>query len=242
MSLRKLTKSQKEEIAAKQHFKCAQSVENYICPLWNRNDNKGSFGEEKYHIDHIKEIWDGGDDNISNLQALCLSCHAVKTKRNTSIRNKMKEENKKLIPNVSKKIQRINLQKVFNKMNYYIEIKSTNSFVQYSPNYPDRRFVWNPINNKPLNPLILDIFEKRTIDYGGGNIITLWKYPIDVHISFEKYEEFIKEYKNIINDDFKPNIINGIYNSKDCKFNLQDIIDINKVKYDGKLTINTLSN
>ncbi len=87
--IRKLTDSVKKIIAGRQYYKCANSPCNtqygtnqYKCPLWNRNDtHKGSFDEAGYEIDHIKEWSVTHDDSVNNLQALCLSCHRVKTKR-----------------------------------------------------------------------------------------------------------------------------------------------------------------
>ncbi len=49
----------------------------YICPQW-KNYN-GSFDKSMYHIDHIIELQYGGTNHHSNLQALCPSCHSVKT-------------------------------------------------------------------------------------------------------------------------------------------------------------------
>ena len=95
MTIRRLTRIQKENIAARQYFKCAQSVHNYNCPIWAREEHKGSFGPEKYQIDHITELWEGGTDDESNLQALCLSCHRVKTDRNAKKRAKYKSDAKK---------------------------------------------------------------------------------------------------------------------------------------------------
>lgn len=43
--------------------------------------NQGSFDEAGFQIDHIIEVKHGGTNDPSNLQALCPSCHAVKTKR-----------------------------------------------------------------------------------------------------------------------------------------------------------------
>jgi len=76
----------KKLVAGKQNFKCANSpksnvVKNYSCPLWENKGRQGSFGEEGYHIDHIKEFCVSKNDDITNLQALCVSCHSVKTKR-----------------------------------------------------------------------------------------------------------------------------------------------------------------
>lgn len=87
--LRKLTDSQKKFIAGSQKYKCANNPHillainkliNYKCPLW-RNNGDGSFDEAGYEIDHIEEYSINQNDNINNLQALCLSCHRVKTKK-----------------------------------------------------------------------------------------------------------------------------------------------------------------
>ena len=84
---RKLTESQKKLVAAKQFYKCANNnqvelkgIEKYNCPLWSKSDNQGVFDISGYDIDHIIEHCLTGDDSESNLQALCLSCHRVKTK------------------------------------------------------------------------------------------------------------------------------------------------------------------
>lgn len=86
---RKVTEAIKKRIAGKQAFKCAnrpninlKGLEGYECNLWKLNDeNKGSFDESGYEIDHINEHCKTGDDSEENLQALCKSCHLVKTKR-----------------------------------------------------------------------------------------------------------------------------------------------------------------
>jgi hypothetical protein len=77
--LRNVTESQKKRVAGRQRFKCAASVPEYTCPL------KGEpFDESGYEIDHIKELRDGGTNDLANLQALCVSCHRVKTSRMTT--------------------------------------------------------------------------------------------------------------------------------------------------------------
>jgi len=57
----------------------AVGCRNYICPLWKCNE--GMFDESGKEIDHIIEVTRGGTNDILNLQVLCPSCHAVKTKR-----------------------------------------------------------------------------------------------------------------------------------------------------------------
>lgn len=76
MVKRKIPESIKKRVAGRQRYTCA-TISNYTCPL-----NKMPFDESGYEIDHIKELRHGGTNDISNLQALCPSCHRVKTLRN----------------------------------------------------------------------------------------------------------------------------------------------------------------
>lgn len=164
---RKITKSQKEDIAAKQHFKCANSIYDYKCPLWQKENDKGTFGEEKYHIDHIKEIADGGTDDISNLQALCLSCHAVKTKRNRSMRAKMTREKKN-----ENKDTKIDLQKFIENINCVLK-KSVNSY----------ELLLNLTDNK--SNLIPTIAKPITMINHNNNKPILVKNKINFHKNFD---------------------------------------------------------
>ena len=79
---RNVSDSMKRTIAAKQSFKCANHnlITSYDCPLWD-SSREGTFDEAGYEIDHIKEHCVTGDDSPQNLQALCPSCHRVKTLR-----------------------------------------------------------------------------------------------------------------------------------------------------------------
>jgi len=82
---RNISESTKKQIAGKQSFKCAnkpgsnlRGLEGYNCIMWQYRD--GCFDEATYHIDHIVEHSLTQNNEISNLQALCLNCHTVKTK------------------------------------------------------------------------------------------------------------------------------------------------------------------
>jgi 5-methylcytosine-specific restriction endonuclease McrA len=72
---RKVSAAKKKQIAGKQRFCCA-GISGYKCPL-----DKKPFDESGYEIDHILELCNGGSNEDSNLQALCLMCHRVKTSR-----------------------------------------------------------------------------------------------------------------------------------------------------------------
>lgn len=78
-----LSKTNKDRIAMRQRFKCAnypgsqlKHLENFDCPLWQYN---GNFAESGFEVDHITEFADGCSDN-DDLQALGMDCFASKTK------------------------------------------------------------------------------------------------------------------------------------------------------------------
>jgi len=56
----------------------------YQCPMWRCND--GNIDEAGYQIDHIVEVANGGSNDLSNLQVLCVCCHSVKTKRSAKLK------------------------------------------------------------------------------------------------------------------------------------------------------------
>jgi hypothetical protein len=97
---RTLTEATKKQIAGKQRYKCAnkpganlERLGSYECLLWQHIDPtlRGIFDESGYDIDHIEEFCKSGNDSTDNLQALCKTCHIVKTK------NFMKQKSKKVI-------------------------------------------------------------------------------------------------------------------------------------------------
>ena len=91
---RKLTESQKKQVAADQKFRCAnkpnsnlKGIANYECPMWKLDG--GNFDGSGYEIDHIIDHCISQDDSPENLQALCPSCHRRKT-RNSAINKEIK--------------------------------------------------------------------------------------------------------------------------------------------------------
>ena len=78
MVKRKVSDAVKKQVAGRQRYTCS-TIYGYQCPM-----NGKPFDESGYDIDHIKELRDGGTNDLSNLQALCVSCHRVKTTRNTT--------------------------------------------------------------------------------------------------------------------------------------------------------------
>ncbi len=89
MNRRTLSEARKKLIAARQKFRCAnrpgsnlKGLDNYMCLLWKEpGEDKGIFDESLYEIDHIDEFAISGNDSDDNLQALCNSCHAYKTRK-----------------------------------------------------------------------------------------------------------------------------------------------------------------
>ncbi len=84
------TDAQKRMVAGRQCYKCANNpntslkgLETYSCPLWQRtvSDNQGSFDQSGFELDHINELSVSHDNSLDNFQALCKSCHSVKTRK-----------------------------------------------------------------------------------------------------------------------------------------------------------------
>ena len=85
------TEAQKNKIKNRQHNKCNnfphsnfQKKYGFECPLHSHPIRKGHWDIEGCEIDHIIPKHQGGDNSVRNGQALCLSCHAVKTKQERS--------------------------------------------------------------------------------------------------------------------------------------------------------------
>lgn len=83
------TEAQKRMVAGRQSFKCAnklgitlKSSDIYRCTLWRRpeSDDRGSFDQSGFELDHIEELSVSGNNSMDNYQALCKSCHSVKTR------------------------------------------------------------------------------------------------------------------------------------------------------------------
>lgn len=77
-----ISTSVKKELYTK-YTQCANHpesglVKDYDCPMWIIYG--GFFDESGYNIDHIDEFSKTYNNNIENLQLLCVCCHAVKTK------------------------------------------------------------------------------------------------------------------------------------------------------------------
>lgn len=61
---RSVSNVKKKYIASQQGWRCKNC------------NNMLDFG---YEVDHVRPLWNGGDNNVNNLQALCTTCHKTKT-------------------------------------------------------------------------------------------------------------------------------------------------------------------
>ena len=77
----------------------------YCCPLKFGNKN-GSLeyilGNYPYDIDHIKELENGGSNDLDNLQILCKTCHYTKTMISSIIKTDQSVKNNPDIMNIYK--------------------------------------------------------------------------------------------------------------------------------------------
>ena len=82
MNSRYIKKNVKIELFNK-YPKCANYPDsgiilNYNCPMWKLYD--GDFDSSGYEIDHIDEFSRTNNNDVDNLQLLCVCCHKVKTR------------------------------------------------------------------------------------------------------------------------------------------------------------------
>jgi hypothetical protein len=132
MSIRDIKEATKKKIAGKQFYRCANkpditlyNLENYNCPMWSLYN--GSFDESGYDIDHIIEFSISQNNMEDNLQALCVSCHRVKTRNFAGCKKQyigqVKEQVKKCKKNKKtenmKEYQKIYREQCKNKMKEY---------------------------------------------------------------------------------------------------------------------------
>ena len=82
------TTFQKKKIASDQRWKCKSCKKTL---------------DEKYQVDHIVAVCDGGTSEYDNGQALCPSCHALKTKRDDAKRQQSKQQSAKTNQNRKEK-------------------------------------------------------------------------------------------------------------------------------------------
>jgi hypothetical protein len=101
---RTLSESTKKQIAGRQGYKCAnfpgsnlERIGAYKCILWKLDNSifQGNFDITGYDIDHITEFCKSGNDSPDNLQALCKTCHMVKTRNFMTVRTKKPKKTKK---------------------------------------------------------------------------------------------------------------------------------------------------
>lgn len=89
-----LSDHEKKRILGRQRNRCmnvlSPSIVGYTCPLSYDPVLPGVFDEAGCEYDHILELAEGGSNDLTNFQALCVSCHRVKTARYNYERMKSK--------------------------------------------------------------------------------------------------------------------------------------------------------
>ena len=95
---RSISYKDKIKILREQDYKCSNipgsklyNLDNYECPMWKHNH--GSFDKSGFEADHIIEYCLSQDSSLSNMQLLCHSCHAQKTRNFAENKNKINLEN-----------------------------------------------------------------------------------------------------------------------------------------------------
>lgn len=73
-----LTPSRRNEIAWRQQWKCVGECQQLLPPTWC--------------MDHIVPLRNGGTNELSNFQALCANCHALKTLKETQHAHELKSQ------------------------------------------------------------------------------------------------------------------------------------------------------
>lgn len=75
---RKLRSHEREAILDRQAYRCAGRDCSTNLRIW------------PFEVDHVIPLWMGGADEPSNMEALCLPCHKVKTAADAKARAKAK--------------------------------------------------------------------------------------------------------------------------------------------------------
>lgn len=184
MSKRKVTESVKKSVAAKQDFKCANFpgsniISDYECVY--HQCRSGTFDEAGYEIDHVVEFSETQDDKISNLQALCIPCHRVKTIRfNREKKSKAKTKSKakrKLKANIFK-------IKLENSKHSYLCIKSESEKIGpfVIPNQSGFKTICDGLQIDNTGDILSgSILEEQTMNPGFGNSLN---YPSTYNIKY----------------------------------------------------------
>lgn len=183
MSKRNVTDATKKLIAGKQTYKCENSPTNkysmlndYKCPLWLR-EGDGSFDEAGYEIDHIMEFCLSKNCNQDNLQALCMSCHTVKTKRFNIIRRKINTEYE--IEHIDAVNTYIHCREVIKKLitlynNYKFYVGTTRNLTQILENSKcNKLYILCKISNNNDKKFIIKKIREKYDSIGKGQLTKL---------------------------------------------------------------------
>ena len=176
MSKRKVTESVKKSVAAKQDFKCANFpgsniISDYECVY--HQCRSGTFDEAGYEIDHVVEFSETQDDKISNLQALCIPCHRVKTIRfNREKKSKAKTKSK------AKRKSKTNIFKIKLENSKYTNLCIKSESEKIGPfeikNNTGFRSICEGLKIDNTGDILTgSILEEKTVNLGWNNVLNL---------------------------------------------------------------------
>jgi hypothetical protein len=206
----------KNEILIKQNFKCAnipgvhiRYLSNFSCPLWTRSNGdlekiSDTPSEYAYNIDHIVEHSISSDNNISNLCALCISCHYIKTRNYLNVLDYSKKKSYEVqVPTCH--------------FNLYEYTESDNLTIFSKSEYYPGRFIINKNNVDPFLNSIINGEQKNYILYEEKNSIFKLYFNIKyadrkvLRSIIELIDRKIKKYFSLICDSDKNKYCNFIY-------------------------------
>lgn len=141
----KITPALYIEIVSKQEMKCNKC---------NKEDKK------KLQIDHIKPLASGGSNDISNLQALCASCHKIKTQEEKENGEYIKIDNtKSSFNNTVNEIYKSDLMKRWAFIEYVNDNVETGKIRYYDMNKTRKNLVCHSQYQLPVFSVLDDVEE-----------------------------------------------------------------------------------
>ena len=201
----------------KQGNKCAnrpgsniRNIGNFECPRWKFYN--GEFDDQSgFEIDHILEHALGGRENETNVEALCLDCHRVKTK---NFRAKLAERNEKKLDAEDDELAKINRDAKCEKLLNDIHIANGNP--EELENLLMNESVHASITEEKLKHMIkIYSLHKAKIDALTKQIKTSEKKLRKTEIEFKKYRSQAEKAERIIENEPGENVIElsrNIYN------------------------------
>ena len=245
---RSISDKEKIKILRKQEFKCANTPESklynldgYECLLWKYNG--GVFDKSGFEADHVIEYCLSQDSSLSNMQLLCHSCHAQKT-RNFAESKNAKDKNPKnknpIYPNTITKDTETISKIYVNGIVIYKCLKCEKEFnnKRDSKNHLARKTPCKPLTAKKLLIQSQRIIRCEICDivFGRKDYLTS-HYKCASHLEKEKI--FLEQNNNSKNDNSKNDNFKNDNSKKISKsHNIGNKNNINKTTNSNNTTNN----